>query len=171
MKKEEEEKLEEFFNKLWFKYPTDLCKGKKGGKTPAWNALKKINPDEQEQTRIMRNLEAQIRFDRQDPDAYRWPFLSSYLNQHRYDDEVASVAELKQRTELKNCEKCGSCVHGEKYTLCTDHLYEKIWRFKEPAMQALKKLGLWKNPNETQAEWAARCRASIKTRDLGQLVK
>ena len=116
--------IEEMFDKIWWKYPNDLCKGKKGGKAPALKALKRINPDEQEFNRIMGNLDAQIRHDRQDKDAYRWPFLSSYLNQQRYDDEIPSSTINREVQELGTCsvDGCSDFVHHVGGRFCAFHI-------------------------------------------------
>ena len=120
----EEQTIEEKFAAIWFGYPTDLCGGKRGGKANALKAFKKINPDHSEFYRMMENMKAQIRHDRKDKDAYRWPFVSSYLNQARYDDVIESEAERMDRVELRTCsiENCNNDVHGMKFKYSADHI-------------------------------------------------
>ena len=115
--------IEDMFTKLWFKYPTDLCRNKRGGKTPALQAFKKLNPDQDEFDRIMRNMDAQIRMDRKDKDAYRWPFVSTYLNQRRYDDVIESVQTVEKRPETKcSVDNCNSPIHGSSFSVCSFHI-------------------------------------------------
>jgi len=123
MPKPTPEELEKMFEKLWTSYPADLCKGKRGGRQPAFRAFKKINPDEAEFNRIMGNMKAMIKADRSDKDPYRWPFVSSYLNQARYDDFIMPKNESSVQ-ELTHCciEKCSNKVHGASFKYCADHV-------------------------------------------------
>ena len=120
----EKQTIDQMFASLWFGYPTDLCRNKRGGKTNAARAFKKINPDQAEFYRMMENMKAQIRHDRKDPDADRWPFVSSYLNQKRFDDIIESETERMDRVELRTCinTDCEQPVHGSKYKYCADHI-------------------------------------------------
>lgn len=115
--------LEQQFDKMWTQYPSDLTKGRRGGRQPAFKAFKKLNPDEKEFNRIMANMKAQAKADRADPDSYRWPFLSSYLNQSRFDDYIAP-ATCKASEPLKTCtvEGCNNDVHGAMFKYCGDHI-------------------------------------------------
>jgi len=120
----DKQSIEEKFELFWFGYPTDLCKNKRGGKQPALKAFKKINPDQKEFYRMMENMKAQIRADRKDKDFYRWPFVSSYLNQARYDDVIASESVRMDKENLKTCsiDKCHNDVHGSSFVYCADHI-------------------------------------------------
>ena len=115
--------IEEQFERLWVSYPADLCKGKRGGRQPAYKAFKKINPDEKEFNRIMANMKAMVKADRQDKDSYRWPFVSSYLNQARYDDFILPAQE-RSTEELTICctENCNEKVHGRSFKYCSEHV-------------------------------------------------
>ena len=129
------------FEKLWISYPNDLCNKKRGGKQPALKAFKKINPDEAEFNRMMANMKAQVREDRKNPkDAYRWPFISSYLNQGRYDDYIESSTSKEKAKSLKTCATngCDSDVHGSMYTKCAFHCGDT----NELLSGAYRKLGL-----------------------------
>ena len=119
--------IDEMFNKFWWAYPKDLSKGKKGGKVPALKAFKKINPDETEFNRIMGNMEAQIKADRGDSDSYRWPFVSSYLNQYRFDDEIMAVSTKIETADLNECgvTGCNKEVHGYSFEYCSFHIPAK----------------------------------------------
>ena len=116
--------IEEMFNSFWLTYPSDLCSKRRGGKQNALKAFKKINPDQKEFYRMMENMKAQVRADRKTPDAYRWPFVSSYLNQGRYDDAIESMSDIKERVDLKTCciENCKQDVHGPAYQYCSGHI-------------------------------------------------
>lgn len=116
--------IEQMFEQLWTQYPADLCKGKRGGRQPAFRAFKKINPDEKEFKRIMDNMKAMIRADRGDKDSYRWPFVSSYLNQARYDDFIISKSMEVESQPLRFCHinGCKESVHGATYNCCSKHI-------------------------------------------------
>jgi len=120
----EKQTVEEMFNSFWLTYPSDLCSKRRGGKQNALKAFKKINPDQKEFYRMMENMKAQVRADRKTPDAYRWPFVSSYLNQGRYDDAIESMSDIKERVDLKTCciEGCNNDVLGQSYQYCPDHI-------------------------------------------------
>lgn len=143
----EKQSVEERFNAMWFGYPTDLCKGKRGGKANALKAFKKVNPDEKEFYRMMENMKAQIRADRKDKDAYRWPFVSTYINQARYDDVIESE-QARVTEKLKECsvEGCKDDVHGQMFDKCafhtnsTDKALSDAWKatgidFKSPSFR------------------------------------
>lgn len=142
----EKQTVEEMFDALWFGYPTDLCRNKRGGKKPALTAFKKINPDSKEFYRMMENMKAQVRADRKSPDAYRWPFVSTYLNQARYDDVIASESERVQKQDLKTCsvDDCNNDVHGQMFSKCAFHAGDSGERLKD----AWKMTGLdFKSPS------------------------
>ena len=129
--------IDEMFTALWLAYPTDLCLKKRGGRQNALKAFKKINPDQAEFYRMMENMKAQVRADRKNPDAYRWPFVSSYLNQARYDDAIESESERIQIETLNECciKDCTNDVHGKSYKYCAEHvpnahsdLLSKAWK-------------------------------------------
>ena len=132
---------EEQFNALWLAYPSDLCNKKRGGKQNALKAFKKINPDEKEFYRMMENMKAQVRADRKEKEPYRWPFVSSYLNQARYDDAIESEIDRKERVDLKTCciDGCGNDVHGPAFRQCADHVENA---HSELLTAAFKKTGL-----------------------------
>jgi hypothetical protein len=145
----EKQTVDEMFDALWFGYPTDLCRGKRGGKANALKSFKKINPGQKEFFRMMENMKAQIRADRKDKDAYRWPFVSTYLNQARYDDVIASESVRIQKEESKICcvPDCLDPVHGTKFSKCGFHLSDSGKALQE----AWKKTGLdFKSPNFQQ---------------------
>ena len=111
------------FEALWTSYPSDLCRKKRGSKLLAKKAFDKINPLEDEFKRIMGNMRAQIKADRMDKDSYRWPFVSSYLNQARYDDFIMPSKEASTE-ELTVCsvDSCNERVHGRSFKFCAFHI-------------------------------------------------
>ena len=152
--------IEEMFEKIWWSYPNDLCKGKKGGKQPALKALKKINPDEKEFKRIMLSLEAMKKADRKDPDAYRWAFVSSWLNQARYDDAMPEMRdEVHEKREEKECkeEGCRESVLGTNYSVCARHI---PCRHDDRLRAAWLKTGLDRN----SPDFGTKCREYCRTR-------
>ena len=154
--------LKDNFETLWTSYPSDLCRKKRGSKLLAKKAFDKINPSDDEFKRIMMNMRAQIKSDRMDKDAYRWPFVSSYLNQARYDDYIEPTREIKSE-ELKRCnhDSCMGLVIGSAFTMCSRHVpCQHDDRLKE----AWKKTGL----NRQSATLAQDCRAYCK--DKGYLI-
>ena len=167
--------IEEMFEKLWWSYPNDLCKGKKGGKQPALKALKKINPDEKEFKRIMLSLEAMKKAVRKDPDAYRWAFVSSWLNQARYDDampDMQTVEPLK-KTKLNICKNngCSDTVHSNKehlssdFEYCAKHIPSPKW--DKRLRDAWKETGLDMNSPTLVAD----CREHITKLGYGSFIK
>ena len=151
--------IEEMFEKLWWSYPNDLCKGKKGGKQPALKALKKINPDEKEFKRIMLSLEAMKKADRKDKDAYRWAFVSSWLNQARYDDAMPEMRdEVHEVKDEKICkiDGCKQFVLGPNYTVCSVHVPS---RMDDRLRAAWLKTGLDRNASDFGTKCREYCRS------------
>jgi hypothetical protein len=118
-----EEQINIWFNTFWTSYPADLCNGKRGGKVPGLKAFKKVATSEDEFNRILANMKAQIKADRSEKDPYRWPFVSSYLNQCRFDDYIMPVNDI-ERQELKTCKEngCRQDVHGPSFDVCSEHV-------------------------------------------------
>lgn len=151
--------IEEMFEKLWTQYPADLCKGKRGGRQPAFKAFKKINPDETEFKRIMVNMKAMIRADRGDKDSYRWPFVSSYLNQARYDDFILPACTTSSPEQLEVCsvDSCNKKVHGQSFKFCSFHIPNN---FSDKIKKAFEETGL----DYTSPTFTDDCRAYCRTR-------
>ena len=115
------------FETFWTSYPSDLCKKKRGSKQVARKSFDKINPDEAEFKRIMANMRAQIKADRMDKDAYRWPFVSSYLNQARYDDFIEPTQrEIRKDEKICKMDGCKQFVHGINYDVCPVHIPSRM---------------------------------------------
>ena len=115
-------KFDEFFGKLWFGYPKNLCHDKKGTKFNAQKACKKLPESEYE--KILMNMEALIKYDMKDPKPDRWPHVSSWINQGYYDREIGSTTEQRERVAGKNCshDGCNAEVHGSAFSVCSSHI-------------------------------------------------
>ena len=152
--------LDEFFEKLWFGYPSDLCHKKPGVKQKAYIAAKKINPDQYET--ILKNTEALKRYDRQDTKPDRWPHCSTYLNQAYYDRPLGTVMELKQKREAQICSKegCNEEAIGERFRVCAKHT--EIHENRLNMMKILKDLGIAR-PGQSLQELSAACREYLLT--------
>jgi|GEM_PF-3989891 len=161
---------EEQFNKLWFQYPTDLCKNKRGGKQPAFQAFKKLKLDEDQYNTLLLNMAAQVRNDRKDPDAYRWPFVSTYLNQRRFDDVVNIVEKPTYTANKCSVNGCNQDVHGSRFIHCIDHLPETNRILLNKMRQKYVDLGLVRDKDETKQQHLDRCR-KVYVDSLGGVVK
>lgn len=150
---------DEMFKKLWFEYPNDLCNKRKGSKQTALKAMEKLKLDEAGFNKIMDNMRAQIRYDRKDPDAYRWPFLSTYLNQGRYDCDIPSMDTIKERQIGAKClvEGCNDEVHGPAFSTCGFHINNKDERLR----QAYIRTGLDRKSPDFVEECRKYCRSHM----------
>lgn len=154
-----EAEIREWFNApqpdgFWVNYPTDLCSlGQanqasrwKGSKGEALKAILKVGPDEKERARILGNLKAQVRHDREalkrGDKVYRWPYCATYVNGWRFDDEIESVADIKPEEILGICsyKDCGEPCHGPNYPMCTEHTAEVNDRWKAERTRRAKEL-------------------------------
>lgn len=156
--------ISDWFEIFWRTYPSDLSHGKKGSKGMALKAMLKTKPDEEERTRILANLKAQIRAAKQDPKPDRWKHATTYINNRLWEDEIESMVELKERTQPKKCQwnDCKMCVHGSNYQYCTDHLYESTDPWKPYRKQAIQQLGLMPEQGESVKQWGVRCKEFLK---------
>jgi len=164
--------LEEFFQKMWFSYPNDLCHGKKGSKVAAMNACKKLK--ENEFDTVLANIEALKRYDRKDQKPDRWPHVSTFINQAYYDRDIGSTIELKEKLVLNTCAfvGCDSEVIGERYRNCAKHLprdsrMDKV--IKRAKYDAMNKRGLLPIEGEDKSVYAKRCRDSLP-KDMRKLL-
>lgn len=164
---EEAEQVTQWYeNEFWPAYPGKLTRNKhgnrdnKGSRAYGLQACLKLTniASHEERIRILGNLKAQVRYDMQDPDCTRWPMVSSYLNQKRFDDEIQSMSELRERTEHKQCRKCKQETLGPKYDLCAVHFYEEHDPHREARARSLQAMGLVQDPHETDHEYGKRCK-------------
>ena len=166
MTKEETIQVIEWFEAFWSTYPGDLTRNKhgkrdnKGGKTYAQECMLKVPNIEkpEEQKKNIGNLKAQIRYDRQDPDATRWPMVSSYINKRRMYDEIESTAELKLSLDKKYCH-CGEETIGEKFKTCAKHTESHAQRLE--MMNILKQIGV-AIPGQSLQELSQKCREYLR---------
>lgn len=168
--------LDDWFDRIWFKYPNDLSHKKKGARKTAQAAAEKIFKAGgiEELKRIERNMDALIKHDRKEQSAGgkpdRWPYVSSFLNQGYYDREINAEVEQKQRIEVKCA--CGEvAVVGDKCPRC----YEKAVGDSSSMplsvlSDRLRLLGLWRNQVESDKDWGRRCRHYAK-QHFGQMAK
>lgn len=155
--------IEEAFDKIWWAYPNDLCKGKKGGKQPALQAFKKVCKSEKDFEHILLNINIQKISDKKNPDAYRWPFVSSYLNQRRFDDLIDPGQEKQIRIE-KACVICGNPTHGHNYDKCSHCVHQFHGdKWQEQRKAALITMNLYTVGSKvSQSELAKRCREYLQ---------
>ena len=66
----------QFFAEFWLRYPNDLCQKKKGAKFAAQKAAEKLKPEQYQY--VLNCMDALIKHDRQDNEAYRWPHASTW---------------------------------------------------------------------------------------------
>ena len=167
MTKEEQTQVCEWFETVfWPTYPGDLTRNRngkrdnKGSKTYGMECILKVPniSSREEQKKIIGNLKAQIRYDRQDPDATRWPMVSSYVNRRRMYDEIESTAELKLSLERKLC-KCGQETVGPKYSECGKCLESHAAKLE--MMSILKEIGC-ATPGQSLQELSESCREYLR---------
>lgn len=161
--KEREAELRKFMiDRLWPAYPGDLAAGRKGSRGESIKSLIKINPSDDELERIFRSIEAQKKYDREKSKigefVPRWPYMETYLNKRRYDDEIeGSHADLNHQQPSEICRKCKREVHGPRFDLCTDHLAESLDDGREERIAALKRADMYIRPGEGRHEYFRRC--------------
>lgn len=179
LSKELEAELTKFFLfKLWPVYPTDLCGDvrKKGPKGQAKKAFLKIpNIDMDEAERILTNLKEQVRYDRKQKDPARWPYMTTYLNQARYDDEItclnadpeAPVSEIQTCSE-EGCER--ECI-GPRFNKCPEHWAKDHDPWIDMRKRKMEDLGLLPHTGETKTEYYERVKAWCKSHlDIADII-
>ena len=101
------------FDEFWARYP-----GKKVAKPKCRDKYEKL--DDETHKRILLAIEAQGRYRHQ---AKRsgdfmadWCNSQTFINQERWDDEIGSTVELKEKAESRICsvEGCTEAVHAPK---------------------------------------------------------
>jgi hypothetical protein len=155
--------LDDWFSEFWQCYPADLSHKKKGSKSAAMKALKKLNPDEKQLDHIMISMRELMRHCRNElkltGKTDRWPFVSTWINQERWTMlEDVSSSELKNRVARKEC-KCGK--EAKWKDLCWD-CYEEAnpdpWR--ELRVKKLHELGLV-HGGESKGDVIQSCRSYL----------
>ena len=158
-----------FFTKLWPKYPDKLCGGtrKKGPRGEALKSWLKIGADEAEMERIYRNLDAQVRFDEKATDPARWPYMTTYLNQRRYDDLIDARTyddDVEHLGLTKECrvEGCKRNTLGPRFTLCDEHYALEHDRYKQMRKDKMVELKLMPNTGEPKIDYYRRIKEWAK---------
>ena len=107
--------LEDWFNLFWQTYPSDLALRKKGSKSECLKAIKKLNPDEQLQQKILTNLREIVRHCREEQNLTgktdRWPFAVTWIRQERWCciEDLGSTHDMREKHGEKRC-KCGAKI-------------------------------------------------------------
>jgi hypothetical protein len=158
MSQQDDISFEDFFSKLWFCYPEDLCHGKKGVKFKAQKACEKLKPEQYNQ--ILMNVEALKKYDRQDVKPDRWPHVSTFINQAYYDRDIGSATELKEKRESQICTECDQETIGPRYTVCPKHTETHAARLK--MMSILKEIGV-ATPGQSLQELSQSCQEWLRT--------
>ena len=116
--------IDKAFTDFWFKYPTDLCQGKRGGKEGALRAFKKVIKTEKDFNDLINNTFEKAKHDRLDYKPDRWPFVSTFLNQRRDQDCIPSTIRVDNKQELPICydNKCNNETLGVNYKWCAQHI-------------------------------------------------
>lgn len=142
------------FEDFWLIYPKTTGQPK----APARKAWEKLKCTEDLFNEIRLSIQAQVRYradaKQQGEFVPDWPMPSTFINQRRWEVDIPSHAELKERHSLKTCtvEGCQYPVYGSRFSLCEDHVYlEPDWRtpllkdrWKE--LQVQKVNDCWRTP-------------------------
>ena len=164
-----DEVTEWFLTYFWQTYPGDLCGGNrnKGSRGVALKSMLRVLPEQEERDRMLANLQAQIRFDRQagktSDQVYRWPYCVTYINQRKYDDELESSTTIMNRITsgpaICSRNGCDRETQGSGVPYC-DSCNEKkadpeIYELK---INWLKNNNLLKKKGESVIQYSVRCR-------------
>lgn len=168
--------LEKWFEILWSDYPLDLAQNKKGSKQQALKAARKLNPNPKEQTRIlgaMREMARICRLERKQlGKTDRWPFLSTWLNQERFEmlSDMERPHQIMERAAALKCE-CGNDVAIlDKCNTCYDRDNPDPNGYRDMMRAKMREIGLTLQPGETRHEYNQRCRAyALKNTTLGRI--
>lgn len=176
-KEEQEAELTEWFDLLWETYPSDLC-GSARNKGPRSLALKKVlkmKPGREERERILAGLRAQMLYDREAKshgrEPSRWPYLTTYLNQHRWEEEIDSHMEMRRRFNTK-CVRCGAPgpeVDARGVTMCAAcYVKEAYCPPSAVSMDDLRaawnRSGCKRREGESKGDWIRRQVEYVKSR-------
>ena len=156
-------KSDEYFDKLWKQYPTDLCQGKKGASKTAresWNKyFKKFGGfDEKEAERIIHLTKVGATHCRKDIKPDRWKFVSTYINQEVWADVLEWEGKPKQTSDNAKCEndRCNNEAYMRTRE-CVECLMKKNDPLKDVRKQALIDLKIYEK-GDSLAEVARKCR-------------
>ena len=174
LSKEQQKELEEFFLfKLWPTYPADLC-GNARKKGPKGEALKKFlaikNLDMDMAADILRDIEAQVRFDRKEKsngqEPARWPYMTTYINQMRWKDELSDDGyergDKKPLISVCKTEGCEEEVIGPRFDQCPACFAKEHDPWVDIRMGKMEELGLMPHPGEPKTAYYKRLREYCK---------
>ncbi len=110
------------FEQFYQAYP------RKVGKGAAIKAFDKLKPDDKLLKKMLLAIQAQVRYryaaKRTGEFIADWPHPGTWINGIRWEDEIPSHSELKERKIGNKCAEpgCTSEVHGPKFNKCTHHV-------------------------------------------------
>jgi hypothetical protein len=155
--------LELWFGTFWETYPADLAHQIKGSRKKAMECIVKMDPDKELQETILGNLRELVRYCRRqrkaDGKTDRWPHAVTWLNQERWEmlRDIGSHSNLNEKIAASKCVTCGAdATHTDKCWKCYDKGIQNTYE-KELKRESANN-GLQQKPNETPADWSARCR-------------
>ena len=146
-----------FIHQFWPSYPGKWCRNGKGSRQQALNSMLKHNPDEDERTRILGNLKAQVRADKGNQNRKWWCIGVTYVNNQMWEDTIEVEDEIT--TERKYCQ-CGEETIGPQYRTCPKCLETK--EQKQVHLKRLAELGLHQ-PGLSLQELSQNCREYLRT--------
>jgi len=166
--------LENWFSIFWDTFPSDLCHRKKGSRKVAYQAIVKLNPDKELQSKILGNMRELIRYDRLQLKAGqkvdRWCFVSTWINQERWETltDIGSYSDVHDKIAGRKC-ACGNEVgHVNQCWKCYSEEHPNP--YEEYLKAESKRIGMWKKPDESLQEWRDRNREwSVKSRRVASL--
>lgn len=138
--------------------------GSRGACLKSWMRAAKT---EEAARRIFAAIEAQSRYaadrekHRQPVD--RWPHLTTWLNQARYEDEIGSHSALREARPQGKCEHdgCSEDSHGP-FRLCAYHYSMSYGSLAQQLREKYKALGCARRPGEDRAVWLDRLRETSR---------
>ena len=148
----------EMFEKIWDIYPKDLCHNRKGSRPEALKALNKYSDELQK--RIYLDIIALRDYDRKQHKPDRWPYISTFLNQRRFERTIDTVEEVKE-VKIKYC-KCGS-IADVKGVVCQKCVAAKSDRYLQKRKNVLTNL-LNLSPGQSRQDVIDRCKELMLTK-------
>ena len=145
-----------FIHQFWPVYPSKWCRNGKGSRQQALNSMLKHSPDEQERSRILGNLRAQVRADKGNQNRKWWCIGVTYVNNQMWEDTIEIEEETKKDTKF--CQ-CGEETIGPRYPVCPKHLETKEQEHKLTSV--LNSLGLY-SPGQSLQDLSENCREYLQ---------
>lgn len=132
----------------------------------AWDQVKKLVKESEAELykKCELAIEAQARYRKEDRatggHVAQPKMLSSWLRMGRWDEDIPSHAELKQKIEVNICSMpdCNSPVHGPKFELCDYHYCRGVPASPNGvSFYDLRANHLRRNKDEQQHDYIQRC--------------